>query len=132
MSRSRAPLFVGLAAAGGVGYYLYGAGGNPKVAEKRFEADVHKASAKVKGELPGRGKQAEKEAQAYGREAGAKLDETVAKSQAELHKAKVEAEAYAKDAKAATLKEIDHFDKKVEEGASKAKSDISSWFSSKK
>lgn len=37
MSRTRAPLFLGLAAAGGVGYYLYGAGGNPKVAEKRFE-----------------------------------------------------------------------------------------------
>lgn len=111
--------------------------------------------------------------QAYGREAGAKLDQTVcslffdicppsptsrsicqaphlsnlgiprvwaavltpvqvAKSQAELHKAKVEAEAYAKDAKAATLKEIDHFDKKVEDGAAKAKSDISSWFGAKK
>lgn len=37
MSRSRAPLAIGLAAAGGVGYYLYGAGGNAKVAEKNFE-----------------------------------------------------------------------------------------------
>jgi len=35
--RSRAPLFIGLAAAGGVGYYLYSAGGSPKVAEKKFE-----------------------------------------------------------------------------------------------
>jgi hypothetical protein len=36
--RSRAPLYLGLAAAGGVGYYLYTAGGSPKVAEKQFES----------------------------------------------------------------------------------------------
>lgn len=110
MSRSRAPVFLGLAAAGGVGYYLYGAGGNAKVAEKQFEgtqtiahhhhhyfytvglitiiphvltqsckttADVHRGAAKAKHELPGRGKQAEKELAVYGKEAGAKLDETV-------------------------------------------------------
>lgn len=40
-------------------------------------ADVHKASAKVKGELPGRGQQYEKEAEATGRQAGAKFDEAV-------------------------------------------------------
>lgn len=28
---------VGVAAAGGIGYYLYKAGGDPKVAEKDFE-----------------------------------------------------------------------------------------------
>jgi hypothetical protein len=39
MSRSnRAPLALGLAAAGGVGYYLYSSGGKPKVAEKQFES----------------------------------------------------------------------------------------------
>ncbi|ROV88936.1 hypothetical protein VPNG_10206 [Cytospora leucostoma] len=132
MSRSRAPLYVGLAAAGGIGYYLYGAGGNAKAAEKHFEADVYRGAARVQGELPHRDHKAETDLKHYGKEAGAKLDQTVAKSQAELHKAKLEAEAYAKDAKAATLKEIDHFDKKVEEGASKAKSDISSWFGAKK
>lgn len=41
MSRSRAPLVLGLTAAGGIGYYLYGAGGNPKVAEKQFEGMLH-------------------------------------------------------------------------------------------
>jgi hypothetical protein len=35
--RSRAPLYITLAAAGGVGYYLYSAGGSPKVAEKKLE-----------------------------------------------------------------------------------------------
>ncbi|KAK2616029.1 hypothetical protein N8I77_002748 [Diaporthe amygdali] len=131
MSRSRAPLLLGLTAAGGIGYYLYGAGGNPKVAEKQFEADVHKASAKVKGELPGRGEQYEKEAQATGRQVGAKFDEALAKTQAELQKGKAEAAAYAKDAKSATIQEIDKFDKKVEEKASQAKSGVSSWFGGK-
>jgi hypothetical protein len=36
MSR-RGLAVVGLAAAGGAGYYLYKAGGDPKVAEKNFE-----------------------------------------------------------------------------------------------
>ncbi len=36
-TKSRIPLYLGLTAAGGVGYYLYSAGGNPKVAEKQFE-----------------------------------------------------------------------------------------------
>ncbi len=31
-------LYVGAAAAAGVGYYLYTAGGNPKVAEINFES----------------------------------------------------------------------------------------------
>lgn len=37
MSRSRAPLAIAAAAVGGIGYYLYSAGGNPKAAEKKFE-----------------------------------------------------------------------------------------------
>jgi hypothetical protein len=39
--KSQLPLYLGLAAAGGVGYYLYTAGGNPKVAEKQFESLLH-------------------------------------------------------------------------------------------
>ena len=38
MSKSRMPLVLGLGAAGGVGYYLYSAGGNPKAAENKFES----------------------------------------------------------------------------------------------
>lgn len=40
-------------------------------------ADAHKASAKIRSELPGRGSQAEKEAEAYGKQAGAKFDSAV-------------------------------------------------------
>ena len=35
--KSNIGLYLGVAAAGGVGYYLYTAGGSPKVAEKQFE-----------------------------------------------------------------------------------------------
>jgi len=115
--KSRVPLILGLTAAGGVGYYLYTAGGNPKVAEKQFEgmllplslpdhilldhtsippylhtfilpsfhpsiltqppADLSKASAKVKSEVPGQGQRAQKEGEKWAAEAGAKVDSAV-------------------------------------------------------
>jgi len=136
--KSRVPLYLGLTAAGGVGYYLYTAGGSPKVAEKQFESDLSRASAKVKSELPGRGNQAQKEAEKWGSEAGAKLDSATEKARAELLKAegkfdqyKKDADQYRKEASSATLKKIDEVDRKVEEGAAKAKSGISSWFGGK-
>ncbi|KAF7536235.1 hypothetical protein G7054_g4708 [Neopestalotiopsis clavispora] len=131
MSRSRAPLVLGLTAAGGVGYYLYSAGGNPTVAQKQAEADAHKLSAKVKSELPGRGQEAEAKAGQYGAEAGAKFDNALQKSQAEIAKAKADAEAYAKDVKNSTLKKVDEYDRKIEAKAAEAKSGISSWFGGK-
>lgn len=42
--------------------------------------------------------------------------------------ARDQAEGYAKDARAEAIKAVDKFDKTVEDGASKAKSGISSWF----
>jgi len=136
--RSRVPLYLGIFAAGGVGYYLYTAGGSPKVAEKQFEADISKASAKVKAELPGRGQQAKYEAEKWGSEAGAKLDSTTEKARAELAKAEGKLDAYRKDAAASAkdasnsaMKKIDEVDRKVEAEAAKAKSGISSWFGGK-
>lgn len=41
MSRSRLPLVLGLTAAGGVGYYLYSAGGDPKVAQRQAEGMIY-------------------------------------------------------------------------------------------
>lgn len=40
MASSRFWQIVGVAGAGGAGYYLYNAGGSPKVAEKRFEGKM--------------------------------------------------------------------------------------------
>ncbi|KAI1865872.1 uncharacterized protein JN550_008130 [Neoarthrinium moseri] len=109
MSKSKAPLLIGLTAAGGIGYYLYGAGGNATVAQKNAEADAHKLSAKVKSEIPGRANEAEKRAESYGAQAGAKFDSA-----------------------ASTLKKVDEFDRKVEQKTAEAKSGISSWFGGSK
>jgi hypothetical protein len=92
--KSNTLLYVGLAAAGGVGYYLYTAGGDPKVAEKNFESvcmrdlrsggladiqigDLSKASAKVKSEIPGHAKEAQKDAEKWAAQAGSKVDSAV-------------------------------------------------------
>ncbi|RDW60893.1 hypothetical protein BP6252_12276 [Coleophoma cylindrospora] len=129
--KSRLPLFLGLGAVSGVGYYLYTAGGNPKVAEKQFESDVAAASAKVKGEMPGRTTEARKDAEKWGHEAGAKLDSATEKAKAELAKAEGKFEQYRQDIGKETMSKIDAADRKVEEGAAKAKSGISSWFGGK-
>lgn len=93
--KSRAPLYLGTAAAAGVGYYLYKAGGSPKAAEKELERkvssiqheravnnsymidDLSRASSKMKQELPGRTNQAEKASEKWATEAGAKVDALV-------------------------------------------------------
>ncbi|KAJ5051499.1 uncharacterized protein L3040_001275 [Drepanopeziza brunnea f. sp. 'multigermtubi'] len=129
--KSRVPLFAGLVAAGGVGYYLYKAGGNPKVAEKQVEADLSRASAKIKSEIPGRAHEAQKEGEKWASQAGAKLDSAVEKSKAELSKAEGKFEAYRKDLGAEAMKKIDAADAKIEQEAAKAKSGISSWFGGK-
>lgn len=131
MSRSRAPLAIGLAAAGGVGYYLYSAGGSPRAAEKQFESDAHHVAAKIKGEVPRRSTNLEHEGRKAGKELGARVDNAVEAVNRDVSKAKSETEAYAKSAKADTLKKIDEFDRKVEDGAAKSKSYVSSWFGSK-
>lgn len=101
MSRSRMPLVLGLGAAGGIGYYLYSAGGNAKAAEAKFESmdcltwsqcamsiysfywrsnykgDADRVAAKIKGKLPGESPNAEKDFKNLGQEAGAKLDKAV-------------------------------------------------------
>ncbi|KAF8862426.1 hypothetical protein BDZ45DRAFT_671164 [Acephala macrosclerotiorum] len=129
--KSNIGLYLGVAAVGGVGYYLYNAGGSPKVAEKQFEADVSKASANVQEHLPGRGTQAQKEGEKWASIAGAKVDSAVEKGRAELAKAEGKLDQYRKDAGTEAVKKIDQADKKIEEGAAKAKSGFSSWFGGK-
>ena len=145
---------------GGVGYYLYTAGGNPKVAEKQFESDLSKASAKIKSEVPGRAKEAQKEGEKWASVAGSKVDSAVSVHMSllpvlqlcpcherprvisvlpanqifQVDKARAEAtkmEAYGKDAKADAMKKIDAADRKIETKAAEAKSGISSWFGGK-
>jgi len=133
------PLYLTLGAASGIGYYLYSAGGSPKVAEKQFESDMHRAAAKVKSEVPQRGINAEAQAKHYGQEAGAKIDSTAAAMREEASQAKSKAKAYAKSLQADAAKHVrDAASKvggaagKVEDGADKTKKGgVSSWFGGK-
>ncbi|KAK5070542.1 hypothetical protein LTR64_000213 [Lithohypha guttulata] len=152
MSR-RGLAVLGLAAAGGAGYYLYSAGGDPKAAEKHFEADAHKASAKIRGELPGRGKEVEKRGEAYLNQAESQVNQAAADTRRKLEQGKAEAEKQWQQGKADVEKKyaegkkeagdllhrtereinkgIDTFDKTVEKKAAEAKSGLSSWFGGK-
>ncbi|KAF2091402.1 hypothetical protein K490DRAFT_31510 [Saccharata proteae CBS 121410] len=123
-------------------YYLYQAGGSPKVAEKQVEHDAARLSSTIKGELPGRGKEAKTTAKVYAQEAGEKIDSAINDAKAQTSKVDAKLEAYRANAdkkigeyKAELGKEanqaIDKFDRTVEQKASESKSWVSSWFGGK-
>ncbi|KAL2115602.1 hypothetical protein VTJ04DRAFT_9857 [Mycothermus thermophilus] len=117
MSRSRAPLAIAAAAVGGIGYYLYSAGGNPKAAEKKFEGDARQLADRLKREIPPSRRDDIRE----------KVDE--AKDRADA--AKSRAEAYYNETKADAARKADEAQTKAEESASKGKSALSGWFGGK-
>ncbi|KAH7136113.1 hypothetical protein B0J11DRAFT_576660 [Dendryphion nanum] len=131
--------FGGVAALGAGAYYLYNAGGDPKLAEKQFEHDAASATRKLKGELPGREKEAKKAGEEGYEAIRAKAQSLTDQAKAEADRAEQKFEAYRKDA-AQKLEEsrkeagknlnqaVDQFDKTVTEGASKSKSWFGSWF----
>ncbi|KAK5942614.1 hypothetical protein PMZ80_005179 [Knufia obscura] len=139
---NRALPAIGVVVAGAAGYYLYNAGGDPKVAEKYMEADAHKASAKLRGEFEPRGREAGARGEALARQAGdkfdsvasdagKKFDQTKAEAERKLEEGRREARDVAAKTSAEFNKNVDKFDKEVTEGASKAKSGLSSWFGGK-
>ena len=87
----------GVAVAGAAGYYLYTAGGDPKVAEKRLQSasrsptaperetrlttrpkgDAASASAAIKARLPGGADDARAQAKLSAEQAGRKIDDAV-------------------------------------------------------
>ncbi|KAI9671897.1 MAG: hypothetical protein M1817_003442 [Caeruleum heppii] len=127
-SKSRLPLILGLTVAGAGGYYLYSAGGNPKVAEKKFEHDAARASSAVRSGLPGKEKEMKTKGEEYAHRAGANLDHTVDEARSKLNTAEAKLDQYRKETGKDLEKKIDKFDHKVEEGAAKAKSSVSGWF----
>ncbi|KAF2657103.1 hypothetical protein K491DRAFT_714833 [Lophiostoma macrostomum CBS 122681] len=133
---------VGVGAAGIGGYYLYSAGGNPKLAEKQLEHDAATAARKVKGDFPGQDKEAKKAGEEGLEAIKAKADQlgqefkhqgdvadkrlSQATSDAQKRLAETRQEVGQKVDKAA-----DQFDKKVHEGVSQSKSWLGSWFGGK-
>lgn len=109
----------------GAGYYFYKAGGDPKVAQKKAEADAAKLSSEVRQNLPGQGKEVQKNAEAGISELGSKLDQYRKDAASQLDKT-------SKDVSVSANQAIDKFDQKVNDGAAKAKSGVSSWFGGSK
>ncbi|THW27248.1 hypothetical protein D6D25_06218 [Aureobasidium pullulans] len=152
-ARSRLPLIAGLGAATFGGYYMYRAGGSPKVAEKQIEHDAARLSSAARDELPGRAKELKTEAKIYGEQIGQKIDGAVKDARdktrefdAKFETYRADAEKninkYSKEANKEFNSAVDTFDKKVgdaaanakasaEVNAEKAKSGLSSWFGGK-
>jgi len=132
----------GVGAAAGVGYYLYQAGGQPKVAEKKFEHDAARLSSKVRGELPGAEKEAKTGIKLTAEEAGAKFDSAAAQAKEQANKAEASISAYASDAQkklgdarkevgSNLMAGVDKFDKTVEKKAAETKGWLGGWFGGK-
>ncbi|KAI4746214.1 hypothetical protein E4T50_03428 [Aureobasidium sp. EXF-12298] len=152
-ARSRLPLIAGLGAATFGGYYMYRAGGSPKVAEKQIEHDAARLSSSARDELPGRAKELKTEAKVYGEQIGQKIDHAVkdARDKTREFDAKFESyradaekniDQYRKEANKEFNSAVDTFDKKVGDAAAnakatvevkaeQAKSGFSSWFGGK-
>ncbi|CAO1602953.1 hypothetical protein XANCAGTX0491_006548 [Xanthoria calcicola] len=124
---SRRALQIGGAtiAVGGV-YYLYSAGGNPAVAEKKLEHDVSAAGARLKGQDLS-STEAQKKGEVFAKEAGATLDRTMHEAGSKVDQLKDEGTKAFNDTSKELKQTADSFDKKVNQKTSEAKSGISSW-----
>ncbi|KAF4760327.1 hypothetical protein N7455_002065 [Penicillium solitum] len=141
MSKNRVPLFLGLAAAGAGGYYLYSAGGDPSAAKHQLRIDAEKAREK----LPGTNN-AEKSGTDVGKEAGANIDDAIARARAEgkrvpdlAHEGKEKLDELREEAKNKfnanrdkINSNVDQIDREVEQKAAEAKGAVSGWLGGKK
>jgi len=125
-------------AAGIGGYYLYSAGGSPKLAEKQMEHDAATAVRKMKGDLPGQDKEAKKAGEEGMEAIKARARELDAQVKAEAERAEKKLETYRQEANKKfeeVRKEgnqaVDKFDRNVEKAASETKSWFSGWFGGK-
>jgi len=146
MSGRKGLLTIGGVAAAGAGYYLYKAGGDPKVAEKQFEYDASKAARKLKGNAPGTEGEAKNAIKVSAAEAGQKVDRastrqfedvkaTTSKVDAKLEAYRQNAEKkideFSKEAKKDFNEAAAKFDKTVEKKAAETKGWFSGWFGGK-
>ncbi|CBY00659.1 hypothetical protein IAQ61_011572 [Plenodomus lingam] len=98
MSR-RIATFGGVAAVGGITYYLYSAGGDPKLAEKKAEHDAAYAARRLRGDVPGQDKEAKKAAEEGYEQVRATASQYASKANAEAEKAAQKFDAYSAEAK---------------------------------
>ncbi|KAL8674645.1 MAG: hypothetical protein Q9168_000953 [Polycauliona sp. 1 TL-2023] len=134
----------GVTIVAGGAYYLYSAGGNPGVAEKKLEHDVSAAGARLKGQDLST-KEAQKKGEVFAKEAGATFDRAADDVRGNIRQADqvITSKMHEAGTKVDQLKDegtkafndtgkqlqqtADSFDKKVNQKTSEAKSGISSW-----
>ncbi|KAL8918276.1 MAG: hypothetical protein Q9208_007444 [Pyrenodesmia sp. 3 TL-2023] len=148
MANRRALQIGGGAIVAGGAYYLYSAGGNPSVAEKKLEHDMSAAGARLRGQDLS-SQEAQKKGEVLAKEAGAALDRTVDTVRGEIKQADkvITAKMHEAGSKLDHLKEdgtktveaaykdtakdlkqtTDNFDKTVTKKTAEAKSGIASW-----
>ncbi|KAI5814803.1 hypothetical protein BZA77DRAFT_317557 [Pyronema omphalodes] len=137
--KNRMPALIGGALLAGAGYYFYTAGGDPKVAKKAAEHDAVRATASIRDELPGHGKEMQKSAEESMARVGSTVghaidraertvDKSVEEGKQRIYEGVEKLDSARKEVRTDVLRKVDEFDKKVEEEARKAKSGIMSWF----
>ncbi|KAL0631663.1 hypothetical protein Q9L58_009475 [Maublancomyces gigas] len=124
----RLPTYLGVGAAALVGYYFYTAGGDPQLARKELKHDAARASAALKDELPGRGKEAKTSAEEAFARVGSEVDSTVREGKTRI----ADGQRAFEHTGGAIMDKIDHADRKVEDEAARAKRSVGGWFSAKK
>ncbi|KAJ4993634.1 hypothetical protein SVAN01_00688 [Stagonosporopsis vannaccii] len=98
MAGRRFATFGGLAAVGAGTYYLYSAGGDPKLAEKKFEHDAATAARRVRGDFPGQDKEAKKAGEEGYEAVRATAQDYANRASAEAKKAEADLRAYSQQA----------------------------------
>ncbi|KAJ4359209.1 hypothetical protein N0V95_002375 [Ascochyta clinopodiicola] len=98
MAGRRFATFGGLAAVGAGTYYLYSAGGDPKLAEKKLEHDAANATRRVRGDFPGQDKEAKKAAEEGYESVRATAQDYTNRASAEAKKAEADLRAYGQQA----------------------------------
>ncbi|KAL5115394.1 hypothetical protein ACEQ8H_006694 [Pleosporales sp. CAS-2024a] len=142
----RAVPALGALAAGGIGYYLYTAGGDAKLAEKKAEHDAANAVRRIKGDFPGQDKEAKKAGEEGYEAVRATAQQYANQARTEAHKAEQKFDQYSAEAKkkyeeakaqaekefSSTRKDlnaaVDKFDQKTLEATKETKSWLGSWF----
>ncbi|KAL4979334.1 hypothetical protein BDW66DRAFT_148460 [Aspergillus desertorum] len=124
--KSRAGLYVGLGALGAGFYYIYRAGGNPKVAKEEMKYDINKARARAPGTETG-----ERAGERAGLETNLNIEEAANNPTTKNSDLASQAQRKWDDLSQASKEEANKLSHDVEAKASQAKSTVSGWFGRK-
>ncbi|KAL3466665.1 hypothetical protein BJX64DRAFT_249630 [Aspergillus heterothallicus] len=126
-AKSRTGLYLGVGALGLGGYYLYRAGGSPRVAKEEIKYDANKARAKAPGGLQG-----ERAGETAGLETNLNIDEAANNPRTQNTDLTAQAQRKLDEVSQAGKEQASKLRGEVEEKASEAKSTVSGWFGGKK